>query len=193
MSLSKALEYLGVEFRITKEPREILDADGIFLPGVGAFGACMDNLRAFGLVPMFQDILSEDRPMLGICLGLQLLFSSSEEMGYFEGLGVVKGHVAKFPPTHKVPQIGWNTVEPVDGPAAFLFEGLPEPTHFYFVHSFYGNCQDTANVAATTTYGETTFHSAVVNRGVVATQFHPEKSGKWGLRLLDNFIRHCRS
>jgi glutamine amidotransferase len=190
-SLSKALEYLNAEFIISNKKSEILDADGIFMPGVGAFGEAMKNLNEIHFKDILSEIKSREIPFMGICLGLQLLYTSSEEMGFYYGLDVVKGHVKRFREGIKVPQIGWNSVQPKQ-PNHFIFEDIPNNSYFYFVHSFYGIPEDPSNILAETTYEDTTFASMIVNRNFIASQFHPEKSGKIGIKLLSNFIKHVK-
>ncbi len=185
-SVQKAFEHLGYEAVVTRDPEVILRADKAVLPGVGAFGDCMENLRRFGLVEVVKEFIASGKPFLGICLGLQLLFSESEEFGPVEGLGVVKGRVVRFPRGLKIPHMGWNQVEVVSGSG--LFEGIKSGDYFYFVHSFYVVPEDESVVATYTDYG-VRFASSICVDNIFATQFHPEKSQRLGLRVLDNFGR----
>ncbi len=189
-SVTKALESVGARVELTSDPRKITSAAGAVLPGVGAFSAGMRNLQSLGLLPAIRERIAEGRPLLGICLGLQLLFSLSEEHGLHEGLGVIPGKVVRFRGELKIPHMGWNTISPVrHAPAAILFEGIPDDSFFYFVHSYYVVPQDPSVVAATTEYG-TEFASAVTRDNLFAVQFHPEKSGELGLKILENFVHH---
>ncbi len=185
-SVQKAFEHLGYEAVVTRDPEVILRADKAVLPGVGAFGDCMENLRRFGLVEVVKEFIASGKPFLGICLGLQLLFSESEEFGPVEGLGVVKGRVVRFPRGLKIPHMGWNQVEVVSGSG--LFEGIKSGDYFYFVHSFYVVPEDESVVATYTDYG-VRFASSICVDNIFATQFHPEKSQRLGLKVLDNFGR----
>ena len=190
-SLSKALEYLNADFIISSDKKEILDVDGIFMPGVGAFGAAMQNLDEIKFKEILEEIKSRKIQFMGICLGLQLLYSTSEEMGFFTGLDVIGGHVKKFRDGIKVPQVGWNTIVP-SIKDHFMFNDIPPNSYFYFVHSFYGVPIDPSNILAETTYEDVTFASMVTNENFIASQFHPEKSGKIGLKMLANFIANAK-
>lgn len=186
-SVEKALLFLGQETVVTRDPGKILGADGVILPGVGAFGDAMEKLKTYGLVPVIRQCVREDRPFLGICLGLQLLFESSEESPGVEGLGVLKGKVLRIPEKQdlKIPHIGWNDLKfPRPGR---LFRGIPEGAYVYFVHSYYLQAAEEAVVTATTDYG-VRVHAAVERGRLFACQFHPEKSSDVGLRILKNFI-----
>lgn len=183
-SVGKAVERLGYEAVVTSDPQTILDADGAILPGVGAFGDAMDNLRHTGLDEVTKFYAGSGKPLLGICLGMQLLFSESEEHGRHEGLGLLPGRVVRFQGPFKVPHMGWNKLgfnQPVP-----LFDGL-EAGHVYFVHSFHALPEQPGDLLATTDYhGPVT---AIVGRGsLYGMQFHPEKSGALGMRLLGNFL-----
>lgn len=186
-SVEKALLFLGQETVVTRDPEKILGADGVILPGVGAFGDAMEKLKTYGLVPVIRQCVREDRPFLGICLGLQLLFESSEESPGVEGLGLLKGKVLRIPEKQdlKIPHIGWNDLKfPRPGR---LFRGIPEGAYVYFVHSYYLQAAEEAVVTATTEYG-VQVHAAVERGRLFACQFHPEKSSDVGLRILKNFI-----
>ena len=187
-SVEKALAFLGEEVCISADPEVILSADAAILPGVGAFGVAMDRLRERGLDRVVSEfVLSEKKPFLGICLGLQLLFEKSEEDPEAEGLSLLKGKIRRIPSEggRKVPQIGWNSLSfPKE---SRLFQGIPEGSYVYFVHSYYLDAGDRDVVAAETEYG-VTIHAAVENGNLFACQFHPEKSGAVGLQILRNFI-----
>jgi len=188
-SVSKAFERLGFTVNVTRDPRQIADASHVVLPGVGAFPDCMRNLEEMGLIDPVHRALSSGKPFLGICLGLQLLFTESEEFGLHKGLGWIRGRVVRFPDDGlKVPHMGWNTLE-IRKPAPVL-QGLPADAMVYFVHSYYGVPEDPAVIATTTEYGQR-FTSSIAVDNVFACQFHPEKSQAVGLRLLRNFAR-CR-
>lgn len=163
------------------------DAIGVVLPGVGHFGACMAALRAAGLAEVAFDAATSGRPFLGVCIGMQMLFEGSDEAPGVDGLGVLPGRITRLPATVKLPQIGWNTLEPVAGAASVT--GLPDPAWFYFVHSYAPETDD-AVVAAWCEYGRR-FPAAVEHGNLWATQFHPEKSGEVGLQLLANFVALC--
>ena len=188
-SVSKAFERLGFTVNVTRDPRQIANASHVVLPGVGAFPDCMRNLEEMGLVDPVHRALSSGKPFLGICLGLQLLFTESEEFGLHKGLGWIRGRVVRFPDDGlKVPHMGWNTLE-IRKPAPAL-QDLPADAMVYFVHSYYGVPEDPAVIATTTEYGQR-FTSSIAVDNVFACQFHPEKSQAVGLRLLRNFAR-CR-
>lgn len=187
-SVQKAFEHAGYEAAVTGEVETIKKAKAVVLPGVGAFAQAMYNLRAVGMDKAVMQVIREGRPFLGICLGLQLLFDASEETfgnsTTVEGLGVIPGVVRRFPPGLKVPQIGWNQLSfPRKTP---LYEGVPEGSYVYFVHSYYVDPEDFKVAASITDYG-ISFVSSVVKDNVWAIQFHPEKSSKVGLRILQNF------
>jgi len=189
-SVTKAIEAVGASARLTRDPERIVAAQGAVLPGVGAFSTGMQNLQSLLLLPAIRERIAEGKPLLGICLGLQLLFTESEEHGLHAGLDVVPGRVVRFGGELKIPHMGWNTVRPVRQPSArILFEGIPDDSFFYFVHSYYVLPEDESVVAATTDYG-VEFASAVVRDNLFAVQFHPEKSGDLGLKILENFVNH---
>jgi glutamine amidotransferase len=193
-SVAKALRAVGLDPVVTDRPRKIADAQAVVLPGVGAFGDCMKNLRERGLIEPVLAAIRSGKPYLGLCLGLQILFDASEEFGRRKGLGLVPGRVVRFRDdlpdgrggTLKVPHMGWNAVAHRRGAA--LFRGIPKGSHFYFVHSYYAVCDDPAHVLATSSYGAD-FTVAVRRDNIVACQFHPEKSQAMGLKLLANFGR----
>ncbi|MDA1096486.1 MAG: imidazole glycerol phosphate synthase subunit HisH [Chloroflexi bacterium] len=187
-SVTKALESLGHRPLVTADPRDLRAADGVVFPGQGIARPAMERLGEAGMDTALQDAVSAGKPFFGVCLGLQLLFESSEE-GDTRCLGILPGRVVRFKPGLKVPHMGWNAVNFRGNPP--VFEGVADATQFYFVHSYYGVPQD-----ATVTIGETeygiTFASAVAQGNLVATQFHPEKSGPTGVRLYDNFFRAAK-
>ncbi len=183
-SVEKAFEAVGHSVRIIRTPQAIADSDKLVLPGVGAFGRAMENLCQMDLLEPLRKAVGEGKPLLGVCLGMQLLFQQSEEHGLHEGLGVVAGRVRKLPPEVKVPHIGWNQVSVTrDDP---LLQGIPDNTFFYFVQSYVVEPQDQEKVIGTTDYG-VTFAAIVGWENVYGVQFHPEKSQDAGLRMLKNF------
>lgn len=187
-SVKKALDYLGEPNLITAKSSEIEAADALILPGVGSFGDAMQSLTDSGLLETVRAAALSDTPFLGICLGLQLLFPESEESKGVKGLGVLPGKIIKFPGDMglKIPQIGWNSINIREG--CKLYAGVPQNAYVYFVHSYYLQATDPEVVAATAEYG-VTFHASVADEAhrLYATQFHPEKSGAVGLRILRNF------
>ncbi|MBK9137918.1 MAG: imidazole glycerol phosphate synthase subunit HisH [Verrucomicrobia bacterium] len=188
-SVHKALLHVGASVRLAKEAAELRDAKAVVLPGVGAFDDCINALRRQELLAAVRDFIHGGAPFLGICVGYQALFEASDEFNSSSaGLGVFAGRVVRFSGVGgcKVPQIGWNEVSQTR-PECPLFRGVPDGSHFYFVHSYYPRPADTSIIAGQTTYGET-FASAVWRNNVFATQFHPEKSQEVGLRLLRNFV-----
>lgn len=187
-SVEKALAYLGEDARLTREPEEILSADGVILPGVGAFGDAMQKLWDYGLVEVIRQCVKKETPFLGICLGLQLLFASSEECPGVEGLHLLEGKIVRIPAEGglKVPHIGWNDLR-LSSERGRLFQNLPENPYVYFVHSYYLQAADESIVAATTEYG-VSIHAAVEKGNVFACQFHPEKSAEVGMQILKNFV-----
>ncbi len=186
-SVEKALQFLGEEVVITRNPEILLSASKVILPGVGAFGDAMSRLTEYGLVDVIKKIVDNGTPFLGICLGLQLLFDSSEEAPGVKGLGILPGKIVKFPNEIglKIPQIGWNALkQPNKGK---LFEGIEDGEFVYFVHSYYLIADNFDDVVATTEYG-VTVHASVERNNVFACQFHPEKSSEVGMKILKNFI-----
>ena len=186
-SVEKAFAYLGEETVVSRDPEVLLKADKVVLPGVGSFGEAMENLHRYHLVPVIRDMVRNNTPFLGICLGLQLLFESSEETPGVEGLGILKGRVLRIPPSPglKIPHMGWNSLHLQN--EGRLFRGIPEDTYVYFVHSYYLKAKHIEDVAATTDY-IVPVHAAVEHDNIFATQFHPEKSGDVGLEILKNFV-----
>jgi len=184
-SVANAIAKLGYEPVVTREPRDVLNAAAVVLPGVGAAGgtaACLDKL---GLTSAIRHIIYDNRPLLAICVGLQVLFMGTEEGGWHSCLDVIPGVVRRLPEGLKIPHMGWNQVrQQFKHP---VFEGIPDETNFYFVHSYYAEPEDNSVVAGTTEYGAS-MCSVVIKDNLVATQFHPEKSGKWGLKMYANFL-----
>jgi glutamine amidotransferase len=185
-SVAKALESLGAKPLVTSDPKEMEAADAIVLPGQGACDSAMVALKSHELIDTVKQAINSGQPFFGVCLGLQLLFDSTEE-GNADCLGIIPGRVKRFPSGLKVPHMGWNTVEFQDTEHP-VFQDIPQGSHFYFVHSFYADPESSDVVAATTEYG-LDFCSAVAQGNLVATQFHPEKSGPMGLKLYANFLR----
>lgn len=186
-SVEKALKLLGQEAVVTRDHETILGADRVILPGVGAFGDAMGKLEQFGLDKVIHEVVRKNTPFLGICLGLQLLFESSEESPGVKGLGVLKGEIVRIPESGglKIPHMGWNSLRfPRSGR---LFAGLPEEPYVYFVHSYYLRAEDAGIVTAVTEYG-TEIHASVESGNVFACQFHPEKSSDTGIQILKNFV-----
>jgi imidazole glycerol-phosphate synthase subunit HisH len=185
-SVSKAFEAVGHQAVVTRDRATIKNASHMVLPGVGAFGDCMANLERFDLVEPIRSTIQSGKPFLGICLGLQLLFTESEEFGLHKGLGIIPGKVRKFvlDPALKVPHMGWNQVNIQR--ACPLFDGIADGSNWYFVHSYFVDPADRTVVATTTTYG-IPFVSSIWKENIVACQFHPEKSQSVGLRLIKNF------
>lgn len=179
-SVSKALLYIGAEVSVTDSADEILKADALVVPGVGAFGGCIKNLKKLGLIDIIKKFIGSGRPYLGLCLGMQILFETSEEAKGVPGLSIFSGTVNKFPASLglKIPHMGWNTV-------------TPSNDYMYFVHSYYVAPKDKSIIAGETEYG-IKFCSIIKKDNIWATQFHPEKSQKKGLEFLNNFIELCR-
>ena len=185
-SVQKGLERVRCPAEVTRDAGRITAADGVVLPGVGAFGACMDNLARYGLLDTVRAVIARGTPFLGICLGMQLLFEESEEFGPVPGLGIFPGRVVRFAdrPGLKVPHMGWNQIRKCqDTP---LLRGIDDGAFVYFVHSFYVVPTDPALAATTTEYGAE-FTSAIARGNIFATQYHPEKSQAVGLKILENF------
>ncbi len=189
-SVKLGLEFIGVECEITDDPKRILAAERVIFPGVGAAGAAMENLRGMGLIDTIKTVVANGTPFMGICLGTQVIFEFSEEDGGTDCIGLVPGSVKRFTPSDpmcKIPQMGWNTVN-IKWPHP-LFEGIDDASEFYFVHSYYPSASGESYVMGETEYGDATFASAVGKGNLFAVQFHPERSGRIGLRMLENFSR----
>lgn len=185
-SVEKALQHLGQECKITRDVEEIATAEKVILPGVGAFQDAMEKLENYQLADVTREVARKGTPLLGICLGLQLLFESSEEGPGVQGLGILPGRIVAFPKKEgfKIPHMGWNSLK--IKPRATLFRGLEGEPYVYFVHSYYLEAAELEDVAATTDY-ITTVHASVERGNVFGCQFHPEKSGDVGLQILRNF------
>jgi glutamine amidotransferase len=183
-SVEKGFLKVGVDARVVTDPKAVDDAEAVVLPGVGAFRNCMRNLKEMSLTESIVRSIQKGKPYLGICLGLQVLFTESEEFGIHKGLDILKGKVLRFQINLKVPHMGWNNVRIQRRPP--IFDGIQDETFFYFVHSFYVSPDDNDVVATTTDYG-ITFASMVWKDNIFATQFHPEKSQETGLKILENF------
>lgn len=186
-SVEKALIHLGEKPIVTRDREKILSADRIILPGVGSFGDAMENLEKFGLPDILKEALDSGIPLLGICLGMQVLFEESEESKGVKGLGFLKGKILRIPAKDglKIPHMGWNSLEyPREGR---LFQDIPEHSYVYFVHSYYLKAEDEDIVTATADYG-VKIHASVERGNIFGCQFHPEKSGEIGLQVLKNFV-----
>lgn len=185
-SVANAVNKLGYQPKITDRQDDVLNAQAVILPGVGAAGDTMTNLNALGLVSPLRRFIAEDRPFLGVCIGLQILFTGTEEGGWHQCLDILSGSVRKLPSGLKIPHMGWNQVrQRISHP---IFQGIPDQANFYFVHSYYVEPDDRSLVAAETEYG-IAMPSVIARGNLVATQFHPEKSGEVGLKIYDNFIK----
>lgn len=189
-SVSKAFQKQGHDVEVTSDAGKISRAGGLVLPGVGHFGACVNNLQNLGITDLIDSHIKSGKPFLGICLGLQVLFEQSEESPGYTGLGVIRGKVVRFPrsKTLKVPHMGWNQVKFEDG--SKILSGIPNGSWFYFVHSYYVEPDEDNVNRITSDYG-VTFTAAVERDNIFASQFHPEKSSDIGLRILDNFASLC--
>lgn len=183
-SVEKGLEKVGISAEVCSIPERFISYDGLVLPGVGAFGDAMENLRNLGMLSPLYEYIDSGRCLLGICLGMQLLLSYSEEHGRFEGLDVIHGRVVRLPDNVKVPHMGWNVLDIKK--EVSLLQGIESNMRFYFVHSFYCDSVDDESLIATTPYG-IDFMSILRKENVWGVQFHPEKSGMLGLRILENF------
>ena len=187
-SVVKALKYIGCDCIITDQKKELMKADGAILPGVGSFADAMECMNNSGISDAVKEYISTEKPFLGICLGLQLLFSGSEESPGVKGLGLLEGTITKIPNadgTLKIPHMGWNSLNicQTDG----IYKGIEDQSYFYFFHSYYLKAADENIVSARTNYG-VTIDASVSSGNIFATQFHPEKSGKVGLQVLNNFV-----
>jgi glutamine amidotransferase len=185
-SVENAIRRLGYQPKVTSKPDEVLAASAVILPGVGAGGATMSSLKALGLDSAIRQYITEGRPFLGVCIGLQLLFSGTEEGGWHSCLNIVPGAVRRLPSGLKIPHMGWNQVKQKrEHP---IFDDIPDNANFYFVHSYYGEPEDKSLIAGETEYG-IPFGSVLIRDSLIATQFHPEKSGEVGIKIYENFIR----
>jgi len=184
-SVVNAVSRLGYQPKVTSRAADLLAAPLVILPGVGAAAAAMARLKELGLDDTIRQLITAERPFLGICLGLQMLFTATAEGGKHKCLGIFPGHVQKLPPGLKTPHMGWNQVKQTV--AHPIFTGIPDNANFYFVHSYYAAPEDKSLLAGETEYG-VTFCSVIARGNMIATQFHPEKSGEIGLKILTNFI-----
>jgi len=185
-SVANAIVKLGYEPKVTDRPSEVLSATAVILPGVGAAGDAMENLKAIGMADVIRELIDAKRHLFAVCVGLQLLFSGTEEGGWHECLNVLPGTVRRLPVGLKIPHMGWNQVkQTVKHP---VFDAIPDEANFYFVHSYYVDPEDKSVTAGTTDYG-ISISSVIIKDNLVATQFHPEKSGDWGLRMYSNFLK----
>jgi len=185
-SVANAVKKLGYHPRVTGKPGEVLDAAAVILPGVGAAADTMNSLEKLDMTVTIRQLIEQRRPLFAICVGLQILLSGTEEGGEHECLGVIPGKVKRLPQGLKIPHIGWNQVKQrFTHP---IFEGIPDEANFYFVHSFYAEPEDMSVVAGTTSYG-VSMCSMVIEDNLIATQFHPEKSGEDGLKMYSNFLK----
>lgn len=185
-SVCNSFRAIGVEGKLVRTPEDTEGVTHLVLPGVGAFGDCAEALQQQGLAQVIRDWVAQDKPFLGICIGYQILFESSDETPGAQGLGIFKGHVRRFADKGlKIPHMGWNQVIPHTGSPVWADMG--STPYFYYVHSYYPEPEDKTLIAATTTYGDT-FAAAIIKGKLIATQFHPEKSQVQGLRLLKNFL-----
>jgi glutamine amidotransferase len=185
-SVVNAVSRLGYQPEVTSSPVDLLNAQVVMLPGVGAAADTMENLKTLGLASPIQRFIAQGRPFLGVCIGLQVLFAGTEEGGWHECLDIIPGRVKKLPSGLKIPHMGWNQVkQKVSHP---VFDGIPDGANFYFVHSYYVEPNDGSLVAGETEYGMP-FCSVIARGNLVATQFHPEKSGESGLRMYANFLK----
>lgn len=185
-SVARAVAHVGHEPIVTSDPGDVAMADAVILPGVGAAADTMRNLREHQMVEPVREYIASGRPFFGVCMGQQALLSVSEEGGEHECLGIIPGRVKKLPGGQKVPHMGWNNVRQTSPHA--IFEGIPDESYFYFVHSYYPEPADPSVVVGETEYG-VTFASVLARDNIVATQFHPEKSGEMGLRMYRNFLQ----
>jgi len=187
-SIENAFKKVGADCVISNMEKDLAGSDALILPGVGAFRDSINNLEP--LCDFLYDYIEEGKPLLGVCLGMQLLFSESTEDGLYEGLNIIKGRVVKLPSSVKIPHTGWNTLL-LDNESNSLFEGVPNNSYVYFVHSYYPIPENPTVTIAWTDYG-VRFSSIINDKNVYATQFHPEKSGKVGIKILENFVKICR-
>jgi len=185
-SVSNAIARLGYQPKVTSDPGEVLMAEAVIFPGVGAAADTMDNLNKLGMVEVIRQLIAEKRPLFAVCIGMQVLFQSTEEGGWSECMGIIPGTVKRLPQGLKVPHMGWNQVKQLSGHG--IFNGIPDDTNFYFVHSYYGEPEDSDIIAGITEYG-ISICSMLIKDNLIASQFHPERSGEYGLKMYDNFLR----
>jgi len=185
-SVANAIRKSGYHSMVTSDPGEVLNAAAVILPGVGAAADTMNSLEKLGMTDAIRQLIQQRRPLFAICVGLQILFSGTEEGGGHECLGLIPGKVKRLPQGLKIPHIGWNQVKQRFSHP--VFEGIPDEANFYFVHSFYAEPEDMSVVAGTTSYG-VSMCSVIIADNLIATQFHPEKSGEYGLKMYANFLK----
>jgi glutamine amidotransferase len=184
-SVANAIDKLGYRMKVTDKPEDVLDAEAVILPGVGAAGDTVDRLEALGMSHVICQLVNEKRPLFAVCVGLQVLLSNTEEGGGHRCLNIIPGTVKRLPEGLKVPHMGWNQLrQQFSHP---IFAGIPDETNFYFVHSYYADPDDKSVIAGTTDYG-ISICSMTIKDNLIATQFHPEKSGNYGLRMFSNFL-----
>jgi glutamine amidotransferase len=184
-SVTNAIGRLGYQLKVTRNPEEVLKAKAVFLPGVGAAGDTVASLERLGMIDAIWQLTRDNRPLFAICVGLQILLSLTEEGGPHKCLGIIPGRVRRLPEGLKIPHMGWNQVrQKVKHP---IFDGVPNEANFYFVHSYYAEPEDKEVVAGTTEYG-LSICCMIIKSNLIATQFHPEKSGEWGLKMYSNFL-----
>lgn len=185
-SVSNAIAKLGYQAKVTSDKNDVLDAPAVIFPGVGAAADTMNSLRKLGMDEVIRRLISEGRPLFAVCIGMQVLYEGTDEGGWNECLGIIPGKVKKLPQGLKVPHMGWNQVKQrISHP---IFDGIPDETNFYFVHSYYGTPEDESVIAGTSEYG-VSFCSMLIKGNLIATQFHPERSGEYGLKMYDNFLK----
>ena len=189
-SVSNAITKLGYQSRVTSNPDDVLNADAVILPGVGAAADTVHSLEESDMTEVIRQLIYEDRPLFAICVGMQVLFEGTEEGGWKECLGIIPGVVRRLPQGLKVPHMGWNQVK--QRATHPIFDGIPDEANLYFVHGYYANPEDKSVEAGTTEYG-VDFCSVLIRDNLVATQFHPEKSGDYGLRMYANFLKMALS
>jgi glutamine amidotransferase len=185
-SVTNALVKLRYQPKVTREPEDVLHAAAVIFPGVGAAADAMQSLKESGLDEAIQEVVRQGQPLFAVCIGMQVLMTSTEEGGWNECLGIIPGTVRRLPAGLKVPHMGWNQVKQLARHP--IFEDIPDESNFYFVHSYYAEPEDNTVVAGTTEYG-VTLCSVLIKNNLVATQFHPEKSGTIGLKMYDNFLK----
>ncbi len=184
-SVANAVNKLGYSLKVTDKPEDVLSAEAVILPGVGAAGDTVDRLESLGMTDVIRQLVDEKRPLFAICVGLQILLSSTEEGGGHRCLNIIPGSVRRLPGGLKVPHMGWNQVK--QRFANPIFDGIPDETNFYFVHSYYAEPGDNSVIAGITGYG-VSICSMIIKDNLIATQFHPEKSGNYGLKMYSNFL-----
>ena len=195
-SVNKACEFLGFKSVVTSKKTDLQNVDAIILPGVGAFGNAMENLNKLDIIDTIKKQVNEGKPLLGICLGMQLLMQSSEELGHHQGIGLINGDVIKFPKKDdqnlKTPQIQWNKIN-INSSSGNLLKGIPNDTYYYFLHSYFVRTGNIDVVAATAEYKKIKYCCAIEKDNIFATQFHPEKSTNQGLKILNNFKNYINN